>query len=144
MEPHKQLYYNILIYRTPHYNWFFSSLKSNTVASLSYSGDEAFDFTQVGVDSESYTDLAFFVNNAGAGSVAAAEKAALDAYLAGDQLYISGEYDRLTVYGIDGTKLYVSEEPQTTVDMSGYADGAYIVVLDNGGSQTVKKVMLNR
>lgn len=127
-----------------YYNWFFSSLKSNTVASLSYSGDEAFDFTQVGVDSESYTDLAFFVNNAGVGSVAAAEKAALDAYLAGDQLYISGEYDRLTVYGIDGTKLYVSEEPQTMVDMSEYADGAYIVVLDNGGSQTVKKVMLNR
>lgn len=126
-----------------YYNFIYSSSISGVVSSLSYSDDNAaFDFSQEGMTSESYADIMFVLSGTGSGiSAPEADSSDITLSVVGDDMFVKGQYERMTVYSVDGSvQLETSYRP--VVNVAGLSEGVYVVLLDCGTGTVTKKVVI--
>lgn len=128
-----------------YYNFFHSSVNKGATCSLSYSDEyNPFDTSKEGVDSESYADFTFILKDVGTGLDGNIKYSPIELLLTGDQLSVYGDYERLAIYAMDGTRLYATEYTTGKINMSGLAEGVYMIVLDCGTFKEVRKLVLVR
>lgn len=70
------------------------------------------------------------------------EKEAVNVFLKGDRLHIiqTEPVDLLTIYNVNGEKVYTSRMPDGSVSMAGYPQGLYLVKIESGGKVSTAKV----
>lgn len=127
-----------------YYNFVYSSFIAGEIRSLSYSDENApFDFSQKGMTAESFADIMFVVSGVESGIASEEVDSDIVLALAGDELLIKGQYERMTVYSVDGAvQLETTFVP--SVNVNGLPDGVYMVLFDCGTSTVARKVLIKR
>lgn len=61
-----------------------------------------------------------------------------------DRLYINGQYDRLSIYNVNGTVISEYDNPVSSIDVTSLNTGIYMVKIISGDNTLTKKLIINR
>ncbi len=61
-----------------------------------------------------------------------------------DRLYITGQYDQLSIYNINGTVISEYDNPVSSIDVTSLNTGIYMVKIISGDKTLTKKLIINR